>query len=43
MNVEQADGGDGGIRYSLLGTNNGIWTMSKEKSTDATAWSLLAA
>lgn len=33
---------DGGVQYSLKGTNNGYWTMSKLKSVAATGWLIFA-
>ena len=33
---------DGGVQYSLKGTNNGYWIMSKAKSAAATGWTILA-
>lgn len=33
---------DGGVWYSLKGTNNGYWTMSKAKSVSATGWLIFA-
>lgn len=34
---------DGGVQYSLKGTNNGYWTMSKLKSVSASGWLIFAA
>lgn len=33
---------DGGVQYSLKGTHNGYWTMSKAKSVSATGWLIFA-
>ena len=33
---------DGGVQYSLKGTDNGYWIMSKSKSAAATGWLILA-
>jgi hypothetical protein len=33
---------NGGIPYSLKGTNNGYWTMRKEESVAATGWLIFA-
>lgn len=33
---------NGGVPYSLLGTNNGYWTMSKAESVAATGWLIFA-
>ena len=41
--IVKAQGGDGGVPYSLLGTHNGYWTMSKDASVAATAWLVIAA
>lgn len=33
---------NGGIQYSLLGTNNGYWTMSNQRCVSSTGWLILA-
>ncbi len=33
---------DGGVQYSLKGTNNGYWTMSTAKSVAASGWLIFA-
>ncbi|MBH0231403.1 hypothetical protein [Halobacillus yeomjeoni] len=34
--------GTGGVPYSLLGTNNGYWTMKDKESVSATGWMIYA-
>lgn len=33
---------NGGVQYSLLGTNNGYWTMSNKNAISSTGWLILA-
>jgi hypothetical protein len=40
--IIKAQKSNGGVPYSLLGTNNGYWTMSKAESVAATGWLIFA-
>jgi len=40
--IQKNQASNGGVQYSLLGTNNWYWTMSNKRAISSTAWLILA-